>query len=340
MDRIPSTPDVRNADRIGRDVQLGPPMHFDEEAILAVLGDGRCIAVMREAMIALSAGRSLQLPRTLIDMEPQRIFATMAGALGSQDYFGAKLVSVFPDPRRLGKTFHRGLVVLFAAEDGRTLCTLDAGAITQIRTAAASAVATDVLCRRGSQVLALLGSGHQVLAHIGTISRIRDLRRIIVWGRSADNLARIADDADRQFGLKIEIELEAAAAVADADIVCTLTSASHPILHGAWLRAGTHVNLIGSSGLGSVEVDEALVASSRYIVESRDNAYRDASELIRAQASGAVGDDHIAAEIGEVLIGSAQGRQSDAQITVYKALGHVVQDLAAAAKVYEYHVGL
>ena len=313
------------------------PIHFDEASVVNAFEGRSCVPIVREAMVTLSAGQTLQLPRTIIGMGPRRVFALMPGALGLRDYFGAKLVSVFPNPSHPERTLHQGLVVLFDAEDGRPICTADAGAVTLIRTAAASAVATEALSRPDSEVLTLLGCGHQAYAHVEAISKLRDLRRIIVWGRSVERAQQFAERVSEQLGLKVEVQLSAAAAVADADIVCTLTSAAEPILEGAWLRAGAHVNLVGSSGPAAAEADEAVVLASRYFVESRENAGLAASEFMRAKAAGAIGDDHIVAEIGEVLAGSKPGRRSSSEITVYKSLGHVVQDLAVAAAVYEHY---
>jgi len=318
-------------------VNFTGPKHFDEVSIVKAFEGRDCIPIVREAMIALSAGQTLQLPRAIIGMGPRRIFAVMPGALGLRDYFGAKLVSVFPNPSHPERTLHQGLVVLFDAEDGRPICTADAGALTQMRTAAATAVATDALSRPDSEVLTLLGCGHQAHAHVEAISKLRDLRRIIVWGRSVERARQFAERVSEQLALNIEVEPSAAAAVAEADIVCTLTSAAEPILEGSWLRPGAHVNLVGSSVPSAAEADEAVVVASRYFVESRENAGLGASEFLRAKASGAIGDDHIAAEIGEVLAGAKPGRRSNSEITVYKSLGHVVQDLAVAAAVYEHY---
>jgi len=312
-------------------------LHFDEAAVHAALTLDRCIPAMRQAMIVLSEGDTLQLPRAMIGMGERRTFGVMAGALGADGYFGSKLVSVFADPAQPGRTRHQGLVVLFAGDDGRPLCTLDAGAVTEVRTAAATAMATAALARQDADTLALLGCGRQAFPHLEAIAKVRQLRRVLVWGRSPERAAQFAREAEARFGLKIEVGANVQATVAEAEIVCTLTGARQSVLEGAWLPPGVHVNLVGSSGPGPTEVDDALVARGRYIVESRENARLAAAEFINALAAGAVGENHIAAEIGEVLAGRLPGRTSPQQVTVYKSLGHVVQDLAAAVVVYERH---
>jgi ornithine cyclodeaminase len=314
------------------------PLYFGRDAVARDLGFPACIDAVRQAMIALSSGETLQLPRAMIGMGEQRTYGLMAGALGTRSYFGSKLVAVFADPTQPGRTRHEGLVVVFDGENGDLVCTLDAGAVTQIRTAAATAVATAALARPDAEVLALIGCGHQAHAHVEAIAHARKLRRVIVWGRSPDRAAAFAADTHQRLGLTVEIAPDVRTAVADADIICTLTGAKTPILHGDWVNPGAHVNLVGSSGPGPVEADEALVLRGRYFVESRENARLAASEFLLAKASGAIDDRHIAAEIGEVLAGSSAGRTSPDEITIYKSLGHVVQDLAAAKYLYERHL--
>jgi ornithine cyclodeaminase len=308
---------------------------LDKQAVLEGLSLADCMAAVRTAMIALSAGETRQLPRTMIPVGTRKTFAQMPGALGLDDYFGAKLVSVFGDPERPGRTAHHGVVVLFEGESGHPVLIADAGAVTQVRTAAATAVATDALAGPDAAALALIGCGHQASAHLEAISQVRPLDRIMVWGRNLRRAQDFAEAEGARLGLQVEAIADARTAAAEADIVCTLTSSLEPVLQGAWLRPGTHVNLVGSSGPATVEADHEVLTRGRYFVESRDTALAAASELIRAKDASLIGDDHISAEIGEVLSGKAEGRRSADEITVYKSLGHSVQDLAAAAFLYE-----
>ena len=310
---------------------------FSAAEVLAQLPYDACIEAVRRAMIDHSAGRTRHLLRSFISMGEGRTFAQMPAALSTDGWFGAKLVSVFADPRDPSHRAHRGLVVLFEGEAGEPACIADAGAVTLIRTAAASAVATDALARPEAAVLAILGTGHQAEAHANALPRVRNFREIVLWGRNrqrADELAgRLAETAGR----RIRVAETARAAVEKADVVCTVTSAAEPILLGEWLPDGVHVNLVGSSAPGPAEVDEALVARSRFIADCREHVANHGAEFLRAKAAGLVDDAHIAAEIGEVLAGSKPGRESGEQVTVYKSLGHAVQDLAAVAYLYERH---
>jgi ornithine cyclodeaminase len=310
-------------------------MFLDEAAVLKGLDLEGCRTAVRGAMIALSAGETRQLPRSIIPIGAGRLFGQMPGALLSDGYFGAKLVSVFADPGRPGRSAHLGVVVLFDAESGRTVCIADAGAITQIRTAAGTAAATDVLATAEAERLTVMGLGHQASAHIEALARVRTLREVRVWGRSLDRAAAFAETMSRKTGLSVVAVADAREAVVDAQIVCTVTGAVEPILFADWLSPGTHVNLVGASVASAAEAEAAVVSVGRYFVESRESARNGAGEFLRAIAAGLVAEDCVEAEIGEVMAGTRSGRQSALDITIYKSIGHAVQDLAAAAYLYE-----
>lgn len=302
--------------------------HYDAEFIHRTLTYDAAIEAVRAAMIALSDGRAKQLLRSFIGLEA-KTFAIMPAALSDRGFFGAKLVSVFVGSD--GRRAHEGLVVLFDGDSGKPICTGDASAITHIRTAAASAVATDALARRDASIMAVLGIGKQAEAHIEAIARVRQLEKILVWGRMPGSADRFAKMMSLKTGLDVQAAPSGREAVSGADIICTVTSASEPILEGAWVRAGTHINVVGSSAPGPVEIDQALVLNSRFIADHREHVLVHGAEFLRAKQMGAVTDEHIIAEIGEVLGGTKPGRLAAADITLYKSLGHAVQDIAALA---------
>jgi ornithine cyclodeaminase/alanine dehydrogenase-like protein (mu-crystallin family) len=293
-----------------------------------------CLPIVRDAMIAFSRGETRQLLRSIIPLAEGRLFGVMPGALGPRSTFGAKLISVFPENFALGLQSHQGLVILFDPENGGPVCAVHAGEITAIRTAAASAVATDVLARKDSRRLAILGYGEQAATHARAISKVRRLDSISIWGRSSERALAFAQRMQAELALPVVPAPDVKAAVATADIVCTVTTAAEPILKGEWVRPGTHLNLVGSSHAGPVEVDSDLVVRSRFIADSREGVLNQGAEFLRAKAAGLIGEDHIAAEIGQVLAGEIEGRRSAQEITVYKSLGHVVQDLATAWFLY------
>jgi len=308
---------------------------LDEAAVLKGLDLEGCRTAVRGAMIALSAGETRQLPRSIIPIGAGRLFGQMPGALLNQGYFGAKLISVFSDPANPGRSAHLGVVVLFDAETGQAVCVADAGAITLIRTAAGTAVATDALAVPDAERLTVMGYGHQASAHIEALARVRPLREVRVWGRSVERAEEFCSAMARKIGLAAIPVADPREAVMDAQIVCTVTGAVEPILFADWLTPGTHVNLVGASVASAAEAEAAVVSVGRYFVESRESARNGAGEFLRAVAAGLVTDDCIQAEIGEVLAGIRPGRQSASDITVYKSIGHPVQDLAAAAYVHE-----
>jgi ornithine cyclodeaminase len=308
----------------------------DAAAVRAALTPAVAIALIREAMIGLSRGETIQSPRAVLELAHNNKFGVMPAALSATGAFGAKLIGVFGDPARPGRQAHHGLVVLFDGESGGPLCVADAEAITLARTAAASAVATDVLARDDARTLAVFGNGAQARAHVHAIACVRPLDRVTIWGRSFGHAAALAGELRAATGLDVVAEASAEIA-ARADIICTVTTAAEPVLLSRWVGDGTHVNLVGSSRPGPVEIDENLLLRGRYIADSRAQALVEAAEYLRARAAGVVDESHIAAEIGEVLLGRIPGRRDRQEVTLYKSLGHPVQDIAAAAFL---HAGL
>jgi ornithine cyclodeaminase len=307
---------------------------IDREEVARRLTYEKCIPIVRDAMIAFSRGETKQLLRSIIPLSDGRMFGIMPGALGAHAPFGAKLISVFPENFAKGIQSHQGLVILFDPETGVPVCAAHAGEITAIRTAAASAVATDTLARKDAGRLALLGYGEQAATHARAISKVRKIESITVWGRSPERAKAFAERMQTELKVPIAAEASVQQAVADADIICTVTSAPEPILKGEWVRPGTHVNVVGSSYAGPAEVDNDLVVRSRFFVDSREGVLQQGAEFLRAKAACLIGDDHIVGEIGQVLVGLVDGRRSPEEITVYKSLGHIVQDLASAWALY------
>ena len=292
-----------------------------------------CIPLMREAMIALSRGESSRILRTIIDLKGGGQYGIMPGAL-DRGAFGAKLISVFP-PAEPGAPSHRGMVALFDPRTGAPACLIEAGELTAIRTAAASAAATDALARTDARRLAIIGTGEQAWRHVEAIMKVRPIADVMIWGRSPDKSEAIAIRSREELKLAASSVGSVEQAVADADIVCTVTASPDPVLLGRWIRPGTHVNAVGSSRAGPVEIDADLVACSRFLADHRESVLRQGAEFLEAKAAGRIGDDHILGEIGQVYDGTVQGRVSEDDVTVYKSLGNIVQDLAAGWFLYE-----
>ena len=308
---------------------------FDAAQVEGLLDYPGCIDAVREAMIALSSGERPQPLRQIFTVGDGQAFGTMPGELQALSTFGAKLVSVFGEPGKAGRSRHRGVVVAYDGKTGEVNCIADAEPITQIRTGCASAVATDALARRDSEVLAIFGTGIQAEAHLRAVPLVRRFREILLWGRSADKAREFAARVGEEIGRPI-VPLESAEEAASrADVICTVTSSADPVLFDAWVKDGTHINLVGSSLLGPVEVDAPQVARARYIADYRPGALAQGAELAAAREAGVIDGSYFVGEIGEVLAGRIPGREDDSQVTIYKSLGHVVQDLASAAYLRE-----
>ena len=312
-----------------------PYAWYDRNAVRRLLTYDVCIPAMRQAMIGHSSGQSRRLLRSFLAMGPGRTFAQMPGAVESGGYFGAKLVSVFADPDASGRRAHRGVVILFDGKAGAPLACADAEAITHIRTAAASAAATDALARPDAATLAVIGAGGQAEAHVRALLQVRPLTDIVLWSRTPAKAEALAAKLNSQCEVDIRIGVSAEAAAREADIICTVTASTEPVLLSEWVSRGAHVNLVGSSGPGPREVDSALLARSRFFGDCRDHVFEHGAEFIKAREEGLIGEDHFLAEIGAVFAGERQGRCDRDDITVYKSLGHAVQDLAALATMYE-----
>jgi len=304
---------------------------FDAAQVEELLDYPGCIDAVRAAMIALSTGERPQPLRQIFPLGDGAVWGIMPGDLEALSTFGAKLVSVFSDPERPGCTRHQGVVVAYDGETGAVSCIADAEPVTKIRTGCASAVATDALARPNAEVLAIFGTGVQAEAHLRAVPLVREFREILLWGRSPQKTHQFAERMSRELDRTITVVPDGEEATRRADVICTVTSSREPIIFGDWVKPGTHINLVGSSLLGPVEVDTALVARARYIADYRLGALAQGAELAAARDAGLVDDTHVVGEIGEVLAGRVPGRQDNSQITIYKSLGHVAQDLASAA---------
>ena len=308
---------------------------IEQEEIARRLTYEACIPLVREAMISFSSGQTRQLLRSIIPLARGHLFGVMPGALGEDAAFGAKLISVYPENFSRGRQSHQGLVVLFEPATGEPACILHAGEITAIRTAAASAAATAALARPEAHRLAILGYGEQAATHARALTRVRHITAIGVWGRSPERAAAFCGRMQAELGLPVTSARDPEALVSEADIVCTVTASQEPVLKGAWGRPGTHVNVVGSGVPGPVEIDTQLVVRSRFIVDSREGVLLQGGEFLRAKAAGLIGDDHIAGELGDILLGKLAGRRSADEITIFESLGIAVEDLISADHIYK-----
>ena len=291
----------------------------------------RAIAAARSAMRQVSSGDTLlPLRQFLAIPDAPGKMAVMPGYIAHPPRFGLKTVSKFTNAAHS----HVGTVQLYDATNGQLLAIIEGGTLTAIRTAAASALATDLLARPDSHHLAILGTGEQARRHIEAMAAVRPISQIRIWGRNAQNAEALAATL-RNADMPAIVAATVAEAVADADIICTTTAAATPILHGQHVRPGTHVNLVGSAIPTTAEADTALVAMSQFYGDYRAATLAQAGEFHNAIAAGLITADHLIGEIGELILGRIPGRQDDTAITLYKSLGVTAQDLTAADAILE-----
>jgi ornithine cyclodeaminase len=307
--------------------------HTEVEKLLPM---GECITAMAEALAALARGQVHQPLRTVVrPPDASGLMALMPAYLsGERAAYGLKAVCVFPRNAALGKDAHQGSVMLFSAESGELLALMNASAITAIRTAAVSGVATQLLAREEAGDLAIVGSGVQARSHLAAMAEVRPIRRVRVASRTFDNARRFAAEMSANYPFPIHAVESVESAVRDADLIVTATTARQPILQRDWISPGAHLNVVGSSIPTTREIDSATMAASSLFVDRRESTLNEAGDYLFAAREGAIGADHIKAEIGELLIGQAQGRTADDEITLFKSLGLAVEDLASAAYVY------
>jgi ornithine cyclodeaminase len=317
---------------------MGQIKFYDAAEVEALLDYPGCIEAMRRAMTALSSGEGPQPLRQIWPVGNGEVWGIMPGELAALKTFGAKLISVFHERDGSGRTRHQGVVVAYDGETGAVSAIADAEPITKIRTACATAAATDALARKDAQVLAVFGTGLQAESHLHALPLVRPFREILLWGQSVDRARSVAARMGDEIGREIVAVADGREAAKRADVICTVTSSAEPVLLNDWVKPGTHINLVGSSYLGPVEVETALVARARYVADYRPGVLAQGAELAAARDAGLVDDSHVIAEIGEVFAGRIRARENDEQTTIYKSLGHVVQDLAAVAYLNE-HVG-
>lgn len=297
-------------------------MFLDESAVSRLLRVEDVIPVMEEALAAYSAGKVVQPVRTMMPISDHQGFLGLMPAYTGAA-LGAKLLALYP--HNAAVPTHHAVIQLFRPETGEPLVSMDGRLITEVRTAAVSAVATKYLARSDASVLAILGAGVQARSHFHALRLVRDFREARVWSpRRAGALAR-------ELGIRLADSAEEA--VRGADVVVTATSSRAPVLRGEWLSAGAHVNAVGAPRLDWRELDDTVLSRVRLYVDSREAAGRESGDVIAA------GTERIAGEIGEVVAGLARGRQFDDEITLFKSLGLAVEDVATAHLVYRKALG-
>jgi alanine dehydrogenase len=308
---------------------------INQETVHQLLPMDKAIQIVADAFRALASGEAVNPLRQVMPLpRGLGVQVTMPAYLGYLGRTGLKAITVFPGNEGTAYDSHQGAVLLFGTRHGELKAVVDASAITAIRTAAASGVATQLLARPDAESLAILGSGVQAASHLEAMVLARKIERVRVWSRTPAHAQAFASASAEKYGIQVEPAITARQAVQDTDLVCTTTASPTPVLMGDWLRPGMHINAVGSSVPFTRELDTDAVVRSRLYVDRRESTTNEAGDFLMPKDEGVIDDTHIQAEIGEVLLGQNPGRQSAEEITLFKSLGLAIQDLATASYVY------
>ena len=290
-------------------------MNLDESAVGRLLRMEEVVPAMERALADFSSGTVVQPVRTMLHVaEHEGFLGLMPAYTGAT--LGAKLVAFYP--RNTHVPTHHATILLFKPETGEPLISMDGRLITEVRTAAVSAVATDRLARSEASVLAIIGSGVQARSHLRALRLVREFREVRVWS------PRRAATFAQEHG--VDAAASAEEAVRGADVVVTATTSPTPVLSGEWLSPGAHINAVGAPRPDWRELDDEVLRRAKVYVDSREAAAKESGDIIAA--------GEVYAEIGEVAAGTRPGRQSDEEVTLFKSLGLAVEDVATAELVY------
>ena len=303
---------------------------LSEADIRAVLPMADLIGAMETALEAFSSGGVVQPVRPVVEVAETAFFAAMPGFIRDPAVLGAKLVAIIGQNQPRGLPTHRASILLLDPETGALVALLDGRLITEMRTAAVSAVSAKYMARADAAVLAIIGSGVQARSHLAALTQGHSFREIRTWSPTAAHLRRFTEESPAVHACHTGAE-----AVRGADIVALVTSSPTPVIEDAWVAPGAHVISVGACLPHQREVDPPLVARSRVVVDSRASAFQESGDIMIGLREGRFAHRHIVAELGEVISGSVPGRTSDAEITIFKSLGLAVEDLAAAHLAFE-----
>ncbi len=299
---------------------------LSESDVRAVLQPAEVIDAIASGLAALSTGRVVHPVRTAFEIGERCFFALMPAFDREQGILGAKLVSVLPPNAARGLPTHLAAISLFDANTGELAAVVDGRYITELRTAAASAVSVRHLARPDSRVLAILGSGVQAGSHLAVLRHVRPFTEVRVWSPSAEHLHRFVEEQ----GPSVRAAASPDQCVHGADVVVVATNSIRPAIQCEWVSEGAHVAAIGACRPTHQELDSKLMARARVFVDSREAALQEAGDIVIPIGEGLFSAGHICAELGEVVAGNKPGRGNDSEVTLFKSLGLAIEDLVAA----------
>jgi alanine dehydrogenase len=308
---------------------------LSETQVQALIDIDELIAALEHAHVQYSTGKAVMPVRLVVPLpQIQGRITSMPGFLNEDKALGMKIVTYFQDNPNQGLPAILATIMLFSAETGKMIATMDGSYITAIRTACASAMATKALANTAASVLGILGAGVQARAHIQALTHVRKIQRIKIYSPSGASAAAIKKELEPALQIAIEVAGSAKDAVRDADLLVTGSTSREPIINCAWLKSGVHINAVGSHRPEHREIDGATLARAKVIVDSREAIMAECGDILLAIKEKSISENHIHGEIGEVLAGTKTGRSGASEVTLYKSVGIAIQDVATANLVY------
>jgi alanine dehydrogenase len=308
---------------------------LSETQVQALIDIDELIAALEHAHVQYSTGKAVMPVRLVVPLpQIQGRITSMPGFLNEDKALGMKIVTYFQDNPNQGLPAILATIMLFSAETGKMIATMDGSYITAIRTACASAMATKALANTAPSVLGILGAGVQARAHIQALTHVRKIQRIKIYSPSGASAAAIKKELEPALQIAIEVAGSAKDAVRDADLLVTGSTSREPIINCAWLKSGVHINAVGSHRPEHREIDGATLARAKVIVDSREAIMAECGDILLAIKEKSISENHIHGEIGEVLAGTKTGRSGASEVTLYKSVGIAIQDVATANLVY------
>jgi alanine dehydrogenase len=309
---------------------------LSRSAVERLLRVDECIEALRRAHVAFSAGEAVMPVRLATRLRDVGVLAVMPAWLDDGPTLAVKTITSFPSNASRGLPLISSTVLLLDAETGSTKAIMDGTHLTAVRTAAASALAADVLARPEASRLALIGSGVQAASHLEAIATVRKLTTVTVSSRTLASARRFVEQhASRHASVSFRAVASGDEAVSNADLVCTVSSAREPVFDPTSVAPGTHISAVGSHTPQTREIPGETMRAARVVVDSRDASLSECGDCMIAIAEGLFGPDHVSDELGEVLAGTRRGRTSDDEVTIYQSCGIAIQDAVAARLVYE-----
>ena len=301
---------------------------IEKDEVFEKLDMNSCIKLMKEALSDLDKGKAAQPLRAMYKLPGGETFGFMPAYLGSDTCYGAKVVVACP--QNVGTTYpsHSGYVMIFDSAHGQVKGLADAGAITQIRTGAVSAVATDLLSRKDSKTLAIIGCGAQGRSHLEAILLVRDIKLVKVYDLRMEASEKYKQEMEAKFHVQIEICNSVEECVKDADIVCTLTNAKSAYLKAEWIKPGTHINAVGTFTPSTAEVCPELFTKAKVYCDNIEACKKESGEYLDALKQGLVDETILKGSIGDIINNVVEGRTNDQEITMFDALGMAIEDVA------------